>query len=349
MGVPVRLFGAWCPERWRNYVYALGSAWTLLRERRRFQIAYFLMGGIQLAVVLPVVWWLGKGIVMKFSGSNTITPLTKSWLGRFELRLLRACAHRILVLNPAMVEEAVSAGFSRAQLDWMPNPVDVDVFHPVDAATRAGLRHERGVPADATVVLFAGRLAPEKQLSTLLQAFALVSRERPDVFLILLGDGPERQNLLELAARLGLAERIRFAGAVPADAVPCWLQLADIFALVSSLEGLPCALLEAMSVGLPGVVSDIPANLQLIEDGVHGCVARCGDPAAIASVLMRLADNPALRHKLGDAARQRIVEQYSTGKVISRYERLFSQIHKDATARQASGGKTGRPQTSGAI
>lgn len=325
-GVPVRLFGSGWPAAWRGYAYAVGVAWTLLRERNRYDIAYFLMGGIQLAAALPVARAIGKRILMKFSGSNTITPLTASRLGRLELRMLRRWAERVLVLNSGMVEEAVSAGFEHSQLGWMPNPVDVQRFRPVEARQRAELRGALGVPANAPLVVYVGRLAPEKQLPSLLEALAIVLRGRPLTRLALVGDGPMRSELQGSVVRLGITGSVHFAGAVPSDAVCGWLQTADVFALVSSVEGFPCSLAEAMAVGLPAVVSDIPGNTQLVRNGVHGLVVRCEDPPAIAHALSRLLDDPAQRGAFGAAGRNSILENYSTAKVTDRYERLFLDV-----------------------
>jgi len=81
-----------------------------------------------------------------------------------------------------------------------------------------------------------------------------------------------------------------------------------------------------MSAGLPAVVSRIPANVQLIEDGVHGFATPVGDDSAMAAALLRLFRDRDLRCRMGQAARQRIVDNYSTGQVVDRYEDLFAQI-----------------------
>jgi glycosyltransferase involved in cell wall biosynthesis len=103
------------------------------------------------------------------------------------------------------------------------------------------------------------------------------------------------------------------------------LQASDVFALLSSNEGLPCSLLEAMSVGLPSVVSDIPANVQLVETEVHGLHAALGSTNSIAAALKRLLLDAPLRARMGAAARQRVLAGYSIDKVMERYETLFSE------------------------
>ena len=123
-GVPVRIFGR--HRLARDHAFALGVARTLLWERRRYQIVYFLMQGLHLAVGLPVARLLGKPVVMKVSGSGIITVMRGSWLGRLELWFLRRWARRVMILNPGMAEEAAAAGLDPDRLLWMPNPVDTD-------------------------------------------------------------------------------------------------------------------------------------------------------------------------------------------------------------------------------
>ncbi len=322
-GVPVRIMAHRRPGALQDLQFAAGVAWTIWRQRRKYQLVYFLMQGLHLAAGLPVARLLRKPILMKVSGSSIITNMTRSRAGRLELRGLRAWAYRVMVLNSGMEKEAFAAGFHKDQLCWMPNPVDTAEFAPVALAERYSLRKEFDIAAGAPVVVFVGRLAPEKELPSLLGAFVRTAQQVPNARLVLVGDGPERGALVEAARSRGLADRVYFAGREPAARVLRWLQLADVFALVSSNEGLSCSLVEAMSVGLPSVVSAIPANVQLIDDGVHGLQAPVRDEKALAAALTRLLSDADLRARMGQAARKRVLENYSVDKVVDRYEELF--------------------------
>ncbi len=323
LGTPVRIFGGRWPERWRPHAFALGVVWTLLT--RQYQLVYFLMQGLHLAAGLPVARFLKKPVLMKISGSSIITMMGQSWLGRLELRWLRQWAKRVMILNSGMAEEAYAAGFAPEHLFWMPNPVDVEQFAPGDPDQRRLFRRETAIPEDAPVVLYVGRLAPEKELLSLLGALALVVRQIPDARLILVGDGPERARLEARSQELGITGSVHFAGRCPPESVQGWLKASDVFALVSSNEGFSCSLLEAMSTGLPSVVSDIPANTQLIQDGVHGLIAALRDEQAIARALLRLLADAPLRHAIGNAARERVIDNYSIDKVVDLYESLFTE------------------------
>jgi glycosyltransferase involved in cell wall biosynthesis len=335
-GVPVRIFA----RRWkgplRDCAFALGVAWTLFRERRNYRLVYFLMQGLHLAAGLPVARCLGKPIVMKVSGSGILSTMRQSRAGRLELKWLRRWAYRVMILNKGMAEEAAAAGLQQGQLLWMPNPVDTGLYAPCDPSRRAQLRARLGIPGAAVVVLFVGRLAPEKELHTLLTAFRCVADARPDPLLLLVGDGPCREELERLAAEPPLAGRVRFLGARSPAQVCEYLQAGDIFALVSSLEGFSCSLLEAMSAGLPSVVSNIPANAQLIEPGVHGLHATTGDPDSIAGALLQLIEDPLLRERMGAAARERVLENYSIDRVVDRYEAIFAEIPGVRSRRDAA-------------
>jgi glycosyltransferase involved in cell wall biosynthesis len=325
-GVSVQLIGGRWPPRLRGYVFALGVAWTLWKERHNYQIAYFVMQGLQLATGLPVAGVLRKSIVMKFSGSGLITQMTKSFLGRLELRFLRKWASRVLVLNPGMEQEAKDAGLDSQRLGWMPNPVDTDVFYPCSSSEREQRRSELNIYPGTLLVVFIGRFHTEKELPGLLRAFRLVVNERPRAILALVGDGPLRAQIVQLARELDLERHVILTGRLDAAGVLKWLHVSDVFTLVSALEGFPCSLIEAMSAGLPALVSDIPANTQLIETEIHGLVTPLGNLEAIAGGLIRLLDDAELRARLGVAGRRRILEHYTTPHIVSCYETLFREV-----------------------
>ncbi len=324
-GVPVEIWGSGLKHPWNGYAFAFGAAWTLLRERRDYQIAYFLMQGLQLATAVPMARMLGKAILMKFSGSNLIDSMKASALGRLELRFLDKWAQRILILNPGMIDEARNAGLNTKLLTWMANPVDTDQFRPPMAEERSRLREELNVSPDAPLVVFVGRLGPEKKTPSLVGAMRHVIAERPDAKLVLLGDGPVRGELEELIRSAGLEQNVLLAGRVPVEGVLKWLQAGDIFTLVSELEGLPCSLIEAMAVGLAPVVSEIPAHTQLIEEEQNGLLTQVGSEESIARALLRLIKDPGLRERIGVSARKMAVERFSTPIVADSYEQLFAE------------------------
>jgi glycosyltransferase involved in cell wall biosynthesis len=323
-GLRVRIHGRGKSGRWRDVVYALGVAWTLFKERRDYDVVYFLMQGLHLATGLPVARLLGKPIVMKFSCSSLVVGMRDSWMGRLELRFLRWWAGRILILNPGMVEEALEVGIEKARLLWMPNPVDTGYFKPCSPPERLQRRQALGIGPETPLVVFVGRLDHQKKLPWMLGAFARVARQRPTAKLALIGDGPQRSEVEALVANLDLQRNVILTGRLDTSGVLQWLQAADAFTMVSEVEGLPCSLIEAMAAGVTPVVSNIPAHTQLVGHEVQGLVTELGNEESIAEGLLRVLGDSALRSQFGAAARQRMVEEFSTAHVVDRYESMFA-------------------------
>lgn len=324
VGVPVTILTRRSRGRWKDIVFALGVASAIWRRRKSTDVAYFLMQGLHVATGLPAARLSGMPIVMKISGDGIVSAMRHSLAGRLELGWLRQWATPLMLLNENMFREAISAGFPRSQLVWMPNPVEIEEFRPAGPGEVAALRARLGLPAEAGVAIYVGRLSAEKGIPGLLRGFSRAARSAPESVLILVGDGPMRAELEQLARELDIEPRqIRFTGRVPLSEVPICLRASDVFALTSPNEGFPCALLEAMCAGLPSVVSAIPANEQLVEDGIHGLTVRWDDDEAIGRAFLRLFRDPELRGRMGGLARERVVENYSTVRVAERYEALF--------------------------
>lgn len=338
-GVPVRIYAGQWKGAVKDLVFAFRVAGMLIRERNAYQLAYFLMQGLHLATGLPVAKMLGKPIVMKFSCSGMITQMRESWLGRLELFFLKRWATQILVLNPGMKQEALSVGFDDGQIGWMPNPVDTEYFRPAELEQRDAYRRELNIAADAPLVVFIGRLDPQKKIPWMLGGFARLAQTRPRTLLALVGDGPLREEIYGLVRLLNIKDKVIFAGPVPTDDVLKWNQMADTCVLVSEVEGLPCSLIEAMSVGVPPIVSNIPAHTQLVEHEVHGLITAVGDEESIARGLQQVIDDQALRERMGRAARQRMKDVFSTDRVVDRYESLFQSV--------LNGGDVGGTKTHG--
>jgi glycosyltransferase involved in cell wall biosynthesis len=326
-GIPVTILTRQSRGVWKDRVFALEVARAIWSRRHSYDVVYFLMQGLHLAAGLPVARMLNKPSVMKVGGSNVIPVMRRSRMGRRELDWMQQWRVPVMVLNEGMKEEARADGFPEDQIVWMPNPIDPDEFRPAEPGESASWRESHGIPAAVPVVVYVGRLSREKGLRELIAGFARGAQRYPDALLLLVGDGAMRSELETLARAANLTpQQIRFIGRVPASEIPMWLRASDVFALTSPSEGFACALLEAMAVGLPSLVSAIPANLQLIDDGIHGITVPFGNEEVTADAFAKLIHDPELRQKTGSAARIRAVENYSTTKVVERYETLFEKL-----------------------
>lgn len=192
--------------------------------------------------------------------------------------------------------------------------VDPKVFRPVK-------KKEHGKPT----LLCVGRLCPAKGQHILLESCAAMTKNGMDFKLVLVGDGPDRKSLEELAIKLGIMQHITFTGALGQLEVQSHYRKADIFVLPSFAEGVPVVLMEAMSMELPVVSTRITGIPELIDDEKNGLLSPPGDAAELSRLLTRLMGNSELSKKLGSAGRKKIIAQYDQWKNNKKLADLFRQ------------------------
>lgn len=174
------------------------------------------------------------------------------------------------------------------------------------------------------VVLAVGRLDPIKGFDTLVEAIALLQQRGVDVCCRLVGSGPLESALRERAARLGVAERVEFAGAQPQEVVRRWMRDATVFALPSRVaddgnrDGIPVALMESMASGCATVSTRVSGIPELIQDGVGGLLVESDDAVGLADALEGLLRDEGLRRHLAIGARTRIAEGFDARKEAAR-------------------------------
>jgi len=201
------------------------------------------------------------------------------------------------------------------KLAFVPNPLVI-----TKAKSNGNNNHGASALTTSPFVLTVGRLVDDKALDVLLEAFARAGNEFRDWRLAVLGEGLLAGSLRAQAESLGIAGRVDWHGVVP-DPYPFY-RAARVFALPSRVEGTPNALLEAMSCGLPVVVSDgAPGLLEVVEDEVTGLVVPVNDPARLAAALRRLGHDGELRQRLGAAARERVTE-YDLPRALATWESI---------------------------
>ena len=220
-------------------------------------------------------------------------------------------------------EVAVSEGVRRLQeaagvpprkLTVIPNGIDVSRF---DNVRPASLRPDLGISEGATLILYVGRLDPQKGLHHLLEAICRVE----NLHLILAGHGPSREWLEAEARRLGLDDRTHFLGF--RDDVPALLAASDALVLPSLWEGMPNVLLEAAAARRPVVATDVEGVRDIVEDGVTGLIVPPARPDALADALQAVSASPARREKMGEAAREKVACHFSLSTMIQQYEHLY--------------------------
>lgn len=191
---------------------------------------------------------------------------------------------------------------------------------------RESLRSEWGIEADALVIGTLGRLTQIKGQGDLIEAFSLLCKEVDGAYLLLVGDGEQRENLVELAKTLGVGARVIFAGW--RTDIYAALAAMDLFALPSINEGMGKALVEAMYAGLPCVGTRVGGVPELLRDGEEGYVVAAAAPRDLAAALCKLARDGDLRMRCGEAGRARAAA-YSVEAMIEKIEALYEEVIQD--------------------
>lgn len=257
--------------------------------------------------------------------------LTQPWFmrplrGTFRRGIAGACNRcaAVVTVSQAMAARLPGKGII-SPIHHIPNPVPLERLQAAAPTVR---------PSGFTV-LYAGRLAPEKNLPLLLAAFARLQRSHPGARLRLAGEGPLRAGLERQARDLGLAGAVEFLGHLGGEALARLYQSCDVFVLPSKLEMLSLVAIEAMWFARPLVVTDrIVCARELVEHGVSGYVVDADDPADLAARLATLAEDAALRLRMGAAGRAR-ASIYREQPVLDAIESLYRSVAGGVPLRHA--------------
>ncbi|MDV2079731.1 glycosyltransferase [Marinobacter xestospongiae] len=193
-----------------------------------------------------------------------------------------------------------------------------------DAREGQSIRQSLGIPGQARVVGTVARLDPVKNQGMMLAAFAELASEMPDLWLLMVGDGPDRAGLERQAEQLGLAERIVFTGFI--DQPAQYLATMDLFLLSSHTEGTSMTLLEAMSLGVPAVCTEVGGNPEIVADGETGLLTPPGDSAAFAEAMRQLLTRPELYQRLASNSRDRFAKRFSVDHMLAEYSAIYHSL-----------------------
>ncbi|MDQ7839612.1 MAG: glycosyltransferase family 4 protein [bacterium] len=188
----------------------------------------------------------------------------------------------------------------------------------------AAIREEWGVPFDAPVVGSVARLVPDKGLECFLDAAARVAALNERVRFLIVGDGPLRRALEQQAQRLGIADRVIFAG-MRSD-IPEQMAAMDLFVLPTLREGFGVVLAESMAMGVPVVASDIPALLEVVANGETGILLPPGDPERFAVAILDLLRDETRRLAMGAAGRRRVELLFDERQIFARIEATYTRL-----------------------
>ena len=239
-----------------------------------------------------------------------------------EKLLWRMCNHLVCNSSP-LAQRLIKTGIPASRISYIPNGVDTEYFTPVNKNIDNSIN-----------LLCVARLVPDKDLSTLLEAFALVAASDSRIRLELVGAGSEEQNLKNLAHKMpkNIHDRIKFIGA-DADTKK-YYDSAHIFCLSSVREGQPNSILEAMACALPVISTRVGGIPDIVEDGKSGLLSAVRDKSAMAENIFKLLNDVELRQNMGQRGREIVKSEFSFSAMVGAHENLFKLLWNNYRSRK---------------
>lgn len=241
-----------------------------------------------------------KPVVITVRGSD-INLLPKQFLMKRLIRSALQKASVVIAVSKDLKEKVYGLGVDENKIKLMPKGVNLEIFKPRD---KQSIRKVLGLPADKTIVLYAGNLVAVKNPLAIVTAALRIPQDiLKKCFFVFVGEGELKQALDRKVHYSRLEDYFLLTGAVLPEQIPPWMNAADIFVLPSISEGMPNVLYEAMACGLAVIASDVGGIIDTIEDGKNGLLFPFQDAQALSLDIIKLANDTSLRKELGKNAR----------------------------------------------
>lgn len=254
-----------------------------------------------------------KPFIVRFHGDDArIFP----WKNRVNYHLVKFVtdrADKVISVSEEMKGILVDRlAVDESRVEVISSGIDTRSFVPMD---RKKMRKELGLPADRKIVLFVGRLHKLKGLDLVYEC----AKNAPETLYVFIGrkDGEEKVDL----------DNCLFAGEVPRNNIPRWMNAADILVLPSYTEGLPNVVVESLSCGVPAVVSDVGGCPEVVKDNVTGFVVSTGNVEQLRERIVRLLSDDELRLKMGIEGRKDVVARYNHELLMDRLEKVYQSLN----------------------
>lgn len=316
-GIPVTIL----KKRFRFDVFVLRKLRNIIRDRSPdVALSYLFAGNSSLRLAL-------LGMTRKRPKVLISERCVDSWKSRWQIaldRYLQPLTDLLIANSESVADFYLSKGFPAEKIRVVPNGVSVPA--------KSNLSHDElcssvNIPTGSRCIAYIGRLAPQKRLKDLLWAVQMLRLSHPDIYLLIIGEGPLKDELLDYARTTEAETNVRFLG--HRDDASSLLHLVDVFWIASEFEGMSNSLMEAMSCGIPVVVSDIPSNLELVEHGVSGYVANLGDSAGFTQYAVRFLEDAVLSENMGQAAQKRMAEHFSVQAMVDKTLGILHEISEE--------------------
>jgi glycosyltransferase involved in cell wall biosynthesis len=313
-GLPMPMFAAKVGRRVASYV--------ALCQRERYDIvdAWLYLGYGLAAITRPL-----SRVPILIAGRRSLSAY-KTHFGPVERTvddIARRSADIIVANSQAVADDVVRVeGVDRSRIRVIRNGV---VIPPTDEARRRAARAALEITDERPVVGCVGTFKRGKGQTRVVEAMAVVRHHQPDVWLVFVGDGPERATVERSARQAGL-DRTRFVGAVP-DARVLYEGL-DVVVSASDAEGLPNVILEAAAAGRPIVATAAGGTPEIVIDGETGLLVAIGDTGELGRALTRVLGDHGLARSLGDAARRHVATAFGLERFVAETAALYEEMYR---------------------
>ncbi|WP_075292059.1 glycosyltransferase family 4 protein [Pararhizobium arenae] len=251
-------------------------------------------------------------------------PLAKGLFWLYDRLLFAMTADAVITVSQRVRDGIVGSRIAPTyKVFAIHNGIDAGRFS-VESGSRDLVRQAFGIAATQPVVATVARLVWFKGLHDLLDAAGIVSRQVPEVRFLIVGSGPQHDELRAKCLTDGISKNVIFAG--ERRDIPDILSSADVFALTSVSEGLPISILEAMAAGLPVVATDVGGVSEIVDDGKTGFLVPSRSPSDVADRILRLLASPDDRQTFGAAGKRRVVRAFSPEHMIAQTAHLYDRL-----------------------
>jgi glycosyltransferase involved in cell wall biosynthesis len=259
------------------------------------------------------------GVPVVLASRRELLNLRTPWQQR-AIRVACSMATGVVVNSRAVGQDmaGVESG-GRSKIDILPNCIDLDKFEHNSSIQE--IRRELGLSPTSILIGALGNLRPEKNLETFLMAARSIADAIPSAEFLVIGDGPEGNELKSLANDLHLSESVHFLGERPD--VPDLLAALDILVMSSYSESFPNAILEAMAAGKPVVATNVGGIPEVVEEGQTGFLVPARDPEAMSDRILLLCRDSVLRLQMGRVARARVESNFTVQAVTAKLEGIY--------------------------
>ena len=211
--------------------------------------------------------------------------------------------------------------FFKVPVEALSNGIDLSRF--AKGRANSEIYEKYDIPKKAPIVLYVGRVDPEKSLDVLMNAFARVIQKIPEAHIVIVGDGTAREKLEKIATKNGFADHAHFTGRVVGDDLPQLYRTGTMFAITSKTETQSIVLMEAMASGLPAVAVKAGAVPELVQHGKNGYIYEPDDEESVARGITRILSDPELREKMSSEAVKRIAK-HDISHTLTRMEEIYN-------------------------